>query len=87
MSNVIRTRLVKIGNSQGIRIPKMLLDQLHLDDDIELEVQDSQLIIRAAQTPRATWAAAFQAMAAQGDDTLLDADLPPTAWEASEWEW
>ncbi|WP_370374942.1 type II toxin-antitoxin system PemK/MazF family toxin, partial [Candidatus Chloroploca sp. Khr17] len=36
MSNVIKTRLVKIGNSQGIRIPKVLLDQIRTVDQQRL---------------------------------------------------
>jgi antitoxin MazE len=87
MANVIRTRLVKIGNSQGIRIPKVVLDQLHITDTIELELQDDQLIVRSTKSPRTDWRAAFQHMAAQADDRLLDSEYLPTSWEESEWEW
>lgn len=87
MATVIRTRLVKIGNSQGVRIPKVLLDQLQMTAMIELEVRDDHLIVRASRSPRAGWATAFQQMAAQGDDQLLDAHAGPTAWEENEWEW
>lgn len=87
MATVIRTRLVKIGNSQGVRIPKVVLDQLHMSDTIELEVKDNQLIVRSSKTPRANWATAFQQMAAQGDDQLLDDESGSTAWEETEWEW
>jgi antitoxin MazE len=85
---VIRTRLVKIGNSQGVRIPKVMLQQLGLTDIIELEIQDDQLIVRASTSPRAGWATKFQQMAAAGDDTLLDGDLTNlTTWDDEEWEW
>jgi antitoxin MazE len=87
MSKVIRTRLVKIGNSHGVRIPKVVLDQLQMTDTIELEVQDDQLVLRSGATPRADWASAFQQMAARGDDRLLDPDHSLTAWEETEWEW
>ena len=88
MATVIRTRLVKIGNSQGIRIPKVLLQQLRLTDTIELEVQDDQLIVRASSSPRAGWAAQFKQMAAAGDDQLLDDDLIHlSVWDDEEWEW
>ncbi len=87
MPTVIRTRLVKIGNSQGIRIPKVMLDQLRMTDLIELEIQDDQLLVRSSKTPRSDWAAAFQRMADNGDDELLDSDILPTAWEEAEWEW
>lgn len=87
MPMVIRTRLVKIGNSQGIRIPKVMLDQLRMTDLIELEIQNDQLLVRASKTPRSDWAAAFQRMADNGDDQLLDQDSLPTSWEETEWEW
>ena len=87
MSTIIRTRLVKIGNSHGVRIPKVILEQLRMTDTIELEVQDDQLVVRSSSMPRADWASAFQQMAAHADDQLLDGDLPPTVWEEAEWEW
>lgn len=87
MATIIKTRLVKIGNSQGLRIPKLILDQLNLSDEIELEVQDQQLIVRSTSHPRATWAAHFERMALQGDDQLLDTELTPTEWEETEWQW
>lgn len=87
MSSVIRTHLVQIGNSQGVRIPKILLDQLQFDDSIEMEIQDNQLIIRKSLMPRANWAKAFQQMAEMGDDQLLDSEITPTLWDKTEWEW
>jgi antitoxin MazE len=87
MSTIIRTRLVKIGNSQGVRIPKVVLEQLRMTDTIELEVQDDQLVVRSSATPRGDWAAVFQHMAALADDQLLDGDLAPSVWEETEWEW
>jgi len=37
----------KIGNSQGVRIPKPLLDQTGIKGDVEMEVEKSQIIITA----------------------------------------
>lgn len=87
MSTVIKTRLVKIGNSQGLRIPKLVLDQLNLSSDVELEVQGDHLIVRPSIHPRADWGAQFRQMAEHGDDQLLDVDAPLTEWEATEWRW
>lgn len=87
MSTVVKSRIVKIGNSHGVRIPKVLLEQLNFTGDVELEVQDAQLIVRATTTPRANWAAQFERMAAKKDDVALDPNLPPTEWEEREWEW
>jgi antitoxin MazE len=83
----MRSRLVRIGNSRGIRIPKPILEAAGLSGEVELEVEDGRLIIRAIEGARQGWEASFAAMAEQGDDRLLDADVPPTAWDEDEWEW
>jgi antitoxin MazE len=54
----MRARLVQIGNSRGIRIPKPLLEQTGLHDEVEIEVRGEQLVIRAANPPRAGWRSA-----------------------------
>ena len=87
MATVVKSRIIKIGNSHGVRIPKVLLEQLNFTANVELEVQDEQLIVRAAAAPRATWAAHFERMAATKDDALLDPDLLATKWDEQEWEW
>jgi len=86
MSAILKTHIVKIGNSRGIRIPKVCLEQLGLHDEVELAVQADRLVIRPARRPRQGWAEQFRAMAAHGDDKLLD-EGTPTAWDKTEWEW
>lgn len=83
----MRTRIVKIGNSEGIRIPKPLLEETGLSGEVELTVEGARLILSPIQNPRDGWDEAFAATASQGGDSLLDADsLPPTDWEES-WVW
>lgn len=84
----MKARIVRIGNSQGIRIPKPLIKQTGLGEEVEIQVEDNRLVIAAAGRPRSGWAAAFKKMVQAGDDTLLDADADiPTQWEEDEWEW
>jgi antitoxin MazE len=84
----MRTRIVRIGNSQGVRIPKPLLDQSGIRGEVELEVQGGQIIIRGADKPRAGWARAFRSMAELGDDHLLDLEVSTgSSWDDEEWEW
>lgn len=86
MAKAMKARVVRIGNSRGIRIPKVLLDQLGIGDDVELSVRGDGLTIRPGRRPREGWAEAFRQMAAHGDDRILD--LPtPTKWDVKEWEW
>jgi antitoxin MazE len=83
----MKTRIVRIGNSQGVRIPKLLLEQVGLSGEVEIRVQDHGLMIKPASKPRAGWEAAFQEMARRGDDALLDDGNPPSTWDEEEWEW
>jgi antitoxin MazE len=84
----VKTNVVKIGNSQGIRIPKAILEQCHLNRNVELEPRSNHLVVRSAAKPRAGWDEAFQAMAQRGDDTILDGDtFVETSWEKDEWQW
>jgi antitoxin MazE len=86
MGKVVKARVVRIGNSRGIRIPKVWLDQLDLDDEVELAVQKDRLVIRRAQRPREGWEEAFRSMAEHRDDRLLDKPIV-TKWDREEWEW
>jgi antitoxin MazE len=83
----VKTRIVRIGNSRGVRLPKPLLDQTGLPDEVEVEAQGNQLVIRPARAPRAGWAEAFARMAVEGDDRLLDGDLPPPSFDRKQWTW
>jgi len=83
---IARTRIVRIGNSRGIRVPKGLLEQAQLPDEVELQAERGRLVVRAARGPREGWAAAAKAMRARGDDELLDAPTR-TRFDDTEWQW
>ena len=68
----VKTRIIKIGNSQGIRIPKPVLKQLGFTEEVELEILPDQLIVRSPHLVRHDWEEQFKAMAEAGDDQLLD---------------
>jgi antitoxin MazE len=86
MSTAIRSRIVKIGNSQGIRIPKLLLEQSGIHEEVEIEVCENHLVIRPAPRLRRGWDEAFAEMAASKDDVLLD-EFDLTEWDNLEWQW
>jgi antitoxin MazE len=85
----MKTRIVPIGNSQGIRIPKPMLEQTGIAGEVEINPENDALVIRAVNKPRAGWAAAFQKMAERGDDSLLDdrAEIIQSEWDEAEWQW
>jgi hypothetical protein len=56
--------------------------------EVELEVQGEQAVIRSTGRSRCDWADQFKAMAECGDDKLLDGDVViPAVWDEKEWEW
>jgi antitoxin MazE len=84
--NTLRTQIVKIGNSRGVRLPKLLIDQMGFDNEVEILVQRGQLVLRRAARSRRDWDEQFQAMAKSGDDRLIDEPVS-TKWDRSEWKW
>lgn len=86
MGHSTKTRLIKIGNSRGIRIPKAVVERLHLADEVEITVKEDHLEVRPGRMPRAGWAEAFREMSGRGDDRLTDEPVS-TAWDDAEWEW
>ena len=84
----MKTHIVRIGNSRGVRIPKLLLEQTGLRGEVEITAEDGSLVIRPARKPRDNWASAFEAMAQRGDDGLLDEVSPSlSTWDEDDWEW
>ncbi len=82
----MKARLVRIGNSRGIRLPKPLIAQAGLTDEVEIRVKDGAIVIERASTPRAGWSEAAKKMHEHDEDLLMD---PPTSsqFDEEEWEW
>lgn len=83
---IMKSTLVAIGNSRGVRIPKAFLEQTGMQDEVEMDVSGSQIVIRAANHPRAGWAGQFAKLAPSGNDASPD-EYIPSEWDQSEWEW
>ena len=86
MGNVTKSHLVRIGNSRGVRIPKVLLEQLGFSDEVEMAVQADQLVIRSARHAREGWEDQFRVMHERGDDRPIE-EFPASAWDEQQWEW
>ena len=83
----MRARVIKIGNSQGLRIPKPILEQTGIIDDVEIEVEKNQIIIRPIKNVRDGWDIAFKIMGEKGDDEpILDENISHS-WDEEEWQW
>ena len=82
----MKARLVRIGNSRGIRLPKPVIEEAGLSDEVELRVRPGAILIARAAGPRAGWAEAAQRLRRRGEDELL-APPTPTRFDDEEWAW
>lgn len=85
----MKTKIIRIGNSQGVRIPKPLIEESGITEEIEMILRDDEIVLRSAETIRKDWEASFKKMAEQGDDALLDQEEieEPSDWDEAEWTW
>ena len=80
---MVRAKLVKIGNSRGVRLAKPMLEVAGLADEVEIEVAPGVLTIRPLAQPRAGWAEAGAAFQPEG---LID-EITATRFDDEEWCW
>ena len=83
----VRAKVVRIGNSRGIRIPKVMLDQYNINDEVELEAKEDCLIIKSPHAAREGWEDAFSKMRLKQDDDLVIDDSIANEFDEDEWEW
>lgn len=83
----MKTEIVRIGNSRGIRIPKPLIEQCGLDGTVELAVENDRLVISPGHCLRQGWLEAFRnARSPKGDELLLEA-VAANDFDQKEWTW
>lgn len=83
----MKTELVRIGNSRGIRIPKPIIEQCGLGDTVELRVQDDSLIISSQRKPRQGWEESLRRATRLTEDELLLDSVLDDAFDREEWTW
>ena len=81
----MKAKLVRIGNSRGVRLPKALIEQAALDEEVELEVREDSIVISRPGRAREGWAEAAATLAATADDDLDPMVL--TRFDRDDWEW
>jgi antitoxin MazE len=83
------TQLVRIGNSQGIRIPKPLIEQANLEGkELKLQLVNGGLLITPEKGPREGWKEAIeQTTMAKGQGALDEEwlDMPLDSDDELQW--
>lgn len=81
-------RLVQIGNSLGVRIPKAIIEQAGLDEhELAFHVTDGGLLLAPVRKVREGWAEAAQAAHTAGDDAALLNEAALNEFDTAEWTW
>ena len=81
----MRAQIVRIGNSQGIRISKVLLEESGITGEVEIELAAEGLLIRPVSRPRAGWSEAFAAFSEMDDDHGIAATS--SRFDEKDWQW
>jgi len=82
----MKAKLVQIGNSRGIRLPKPMIEEAKLNDEVDIHVREGAIIITSSSSPRSGWAEAAKQLRDRKGDGLLD-DGTATAFDETEWRW
>jgi len=82
----VKTRLIRIGNSRGVRLPKPLIEEAGLTEEVDLRAREGVIIIARASRPRAGWEEAARRMRERNDDRMEEPPTP-TRFDEEEWEW
>jgi antitoxin MazE len=81
-----KARVVRIGNSQGIRLSKSVLEVSRLPEDVEIHAEPGRIMVTAARGARSGWAEAAESMRARDEDRLID-EPTPSEFDDHEWQW
>ena len=82
----MKTKLVRIGNSRGIRLSKGIIDQAGLTEEVDLSVRQGSIVIARVSAARSGWAEAARQMRQHKEDVLLDSPVS-TKFDEKEWKW
>ncbi|MGD8496708.1 MAG: AbrB/MazE/SpoVT family DNA-binding domain-containing protein [Gemmatimonadales bacterium] len=82
----VASKIIRIGNSRGVRIPKPLLEQTGLEGRVRLRVVGRGILIERCDEVRDGWREAAKEMRERGEAGLLD-EPTVTEFDESEWTW
>lgn len=80
----MKTPVIQIGNSKGLRLSKTILKQYGIVDEVDLVLEKNQIVLKPISAPRTNWETAFEQMRQNNDDTVL---IPDVFEEENTEEW
>ena len=82
----MKSAIVRIGNSQGVRIPKVMLEEAGITGPVELRAENGRIVVERSGNPREGWAEAFKNADVDHSGELLLGDFP-NEFDKDEWTW
>lgn len=82
----MKSQIIQIGNSQGVRLPKALLEESGISGEIDLVLHEEGILIRGVQRKRDGWADELKAMLDKEEDEISDA-VALTDFDVKQWQW
>jgi len=84
----MKTKLIKIGNSRGIRISKTMVEQCKLNGDLNIEIRENEIVISSEENNRLGWEEAFKKAVSLKENSMVDDDgMNLSEWDEKEWKW
>ena len=84
---IMRAKIIRIGNSRGIRLPKPILEASGITDEVDLKVEEGRVILmRPQKHPREGWAESIAAIGPDEED-WSDWQKFPNEFDDTEWTW
>jgi len=80
----MKIKIIQIGNSQGIRLSKTIIEKYQITDQMEIKLEKDHIKLIPVATPRHGWGEAFAEMHQNNDDALL---LPDVFEDENDEEW
>jgi antitoxin MazE len=82
----MKARLIQIGNSRGVRLPKPLIKDARLEDEVEIQLRDGSIVITSTKKARSGWSESAKLLHDRKQDSLIDSP-GRTQFDGTEWEW
>lgn len=82
----VRTQIIKIGNSRGVRIPKTMLEASGIEGEVTISFVNGGLVVRSILPPRSGWEEQLKEMVASEGDLAVDG-CAESRFDEEEWEW
>jgi antitoxin MazE len=82
----MKAKLIQIGNSRGVRLPKPLIKEAGLEDDVDISLRDGGIVIRSMGKARSGWKEAARKLHDRNGGVLVDR-VAATRFDETEWNW